>query len=111
MNERNKIMKVITTEIAKLSLMPGDILVMRINDKNYSYSQLQKIRKTLTDLRPPGVKAVLLDTSYSIGVISSESMNPEDVQFLLEHDLFHNERGEHELSDQVSHQVPDSNEH
>lgn len=96
-------MKVIQAEISKLSLKPGDFLVMRINTKNYTQNELQKVRKTLSELRPRGIKIILLDTDFSIGVISPETLSESDLQMLLDQDLFHNERSEYE--------VPDSNEY
>jgi hypothetical protein len=61
---------VITVEVQKLDLKPGDILALRV-DRSLDKTQLDAMRAGLEAIRPEGVKVVILDSACQLQIIKS----------------------------------------
>lgn len=59
--------------IAKLSLKAGDVLVLRLNGRITSETE-DLARKHLTPHLPEGVKALVIDESVDLQVLSAEEI-------------------------------------
>lgn len=59
---------VITVEVQKLDLKPGDILALRV-DRSLDKTQLDAMRAGLEAIRPEGVKVGILDSACQLQII------------------------------------------
>lgn len=62
----------IVGEIAKLSLQPGDLLVIKVDDL-ITDQMANSLRGQFDSVVPDGVKAVVIDRATSLSIISTKS--------------------------------------
>jgi hypothetical protein len=66
------------TEAAKLTLKPGDVLVLRINTPTLSADMHNGAKKWLAEHLPPGIRTLILSNRESLQVIQADARGSEE---------------------------------
>lgn len=69
--------KAITVEVSKLSLKPGDILVLK-SDRNLPQHDIDSIGEHMMRIVPDGVKCAVLEPGFEFQIIESPDKESVD---------------------------------
>lgn len=66
------ISEVVTVQIAKLVLKPGDVLAVTVSGRQLSLEHCSRIKASLLAQLPPGVRVIVMDERISLSVVTQE---------------------------------------